>query len=121
MEGYSSWWLKIHRLASWTQIQEVKMKEVGGRGVWGVRGMDASICMAESDTHTWNYHTLLIGYTPIQNKKSFKKRNALDLVNQHLIQLAENQQLFSSRSWVFLSYLPTSHSLVSQQVRCPFG
>ena len=44
------------------------------RGVWG--RMDTRICMAESlhcspETIT----TLLIGFTPIQNKKVFKKEN----------------------------------------------
>ena len=44
------------------------------RGVWG--RMDTCICMAESlcpspETIT----TLLIGYTPTQNKKFMKKKN----------------------------------------------
>ena len=52
-----------------------------GRGVWG--RMDTCICMAKSlcpssETIT----TLLIGYTPIQNKKFMKKKiNVLSLVS----------------------------------------
>ena len=51
------------------------------RGVWG--RMDTCICMAESlcpspETIT----TLLIGYTPTQNKKFMKKKiNVLNLVS----------------------------------------
>ena len=41
-----------------------------GRGVWG--RMDICICMAESLCCLPEIITLLIGYTPIQNKK-FKK------------------------------------------------
>ena len=51
-----------------------------GRGVWG--RMDTCICMAKSlcsspETIT----TLLIGYTPIQNKKFMKKKKKLSLVS----------------------------------------
>ena len=42
-----------------------------GRGIWG--RMDTSICMAES---LWKYKTWLISYTPLQNKKFFKKKSA---------------------------------------------
>ena len=43
-----------------------------GRGVWG--RMDICICMAESlSCSPETITTLLIGYTPIQNKK-FKRR-----------------------------------------------
>jgi len=42
-----------------------------GRGVWG--GMDTCICMAESLCCSPQITTsLLIGYTPIQNKKFIK-------------------------------------------------
>ena len=42
-----------------------------GRGVWG--RMDTHICMAESLRYSPETTTLLISYTPIQNKKCFKK------------------------------------------------
>ena len=42
-----------------------------GRGVWG--RMDTCICMTES-LHCPPITTLLIGYTPIKNKKLKKKK-----------------------------------------------
>ena len=45
-----------------------------GRGVWGK--MDSGICIAESLHRSPETITImLIGYTPIQNKKFKKKRN----------------------------------------------
>ena len=47
-----------------------------GRGVWG--RMDIGICMAESlSCSPETITTLLIGYTPIQNKK-FKRKKKKD-------------------------------------------
>ena len=47
-----------------------------GRGVWG--RMDACICMAESlRCSTWNYHKIVISYTPRQNKKLKNKKQTL--------------------------------------------
>ena len=47
---------------------------LGGSGVWGK--MDSCICRAESlGSPPETITTLLIGYTPIQNKK-FKKRES---------------------------------------------
>ena len=58
------------------QLCSMLCGSLDGRGVWG--SMDACICMTESpcclpETIT----TLLIGYTPIQNKKfpKNKKKN----------------------------------------------
>ena len=52
-----------------------------GRGVWG--GIDTRICAAESlQLLTCNYHKLLIGYIPIQNKKNFFKEKFTMLSNQ---------------------------------------
>ena len=47
-----------------------------GSGVWG--RMDTCICMAESLCYSRKtVTTLLIGYTPIQNKKLKKKKKGL--------------------------------------------
>ena len=56
------------------ELYSVLCGSLDGRGVWG--RMDSGICIAESlhcspETIT----VLLIGYTPIQNKKFSKKRN----------------------------------------------
>ena len=52
-----------------------------GRGVWGK--MDTYVCMTES---LWcpseSVTTLLIGYTPIQNKKLKKKKGKSEKLSQ---------------------------------------
>ena len=79
------------------------MNALGGRGVWvgvGVGGCGRGEWM---HVYVWlslkltpeTTTTLLIGYTPIQNKKFFKKMKALDLVKQHVsFNSLRNQQLF---------------------------
>ena len=63
---------KVLLYGTWSSAQcyaEAQMR----RGVW--RRMDTCICMAES--HCWapeTITTLLIGYTPIENKEFFKNK-----------------------------------------------
>ena len=53
-----------------------------GRGVWG--RMDIGICMAESlSCSPETITTLLIGYTPIQNKKFKRKKKKMTQDFQH--------------------------------------
>ena len=52
------------------ELDSMLRGSLDGRGVWG--RMDICICMAESLCCLPEIITLLIGYTPIQNKK-FKK------------------------------------------------
>jgi len=55
-----------------------------GRGVW--RRMDACICMAESlGCSPEAITTSLISYTPIQNKKFFKKKRIAKMLERRTI------------------------------------
>ena len=90
------------------------MNALGGRGVWVGVGLGGCGRGEWMHVYVWlslkltpeTTTTLLIGYTPIQNKKFFKKMKALDLVKQHVsFNSLRNQQLFWSWSWFFLSYL----------------
>ena len=57
-----------------------------GRGVWG--RMDTCMYGWDPLLSTWNYHTLLIGYTPVQNKELKKKSPCLCLAVKHKVAVA---------------------------------
>ena len=75
------WELTVMGVTSYDRMSHVLVKicpasmicgSLGGKGVWG--RMDPCICMAESlSCSPETITTLLISYTPIQNKKFFKK------------------------------------------------
>ena len=63
---YFKWIIKKVLLYRRRELHSVLCGSLDGRGIWGGRGMDTGICMAESlpcppETVT----TLLVSYTPI--------------------------------------------------------
>ena len=56
------------------ELRSILCSRLDGKGVWGRMGTCINICMAESlCCPTGTVTTLLISYTPIQNKKIFLK------------------------------------------------
>ena len=77
-------------------LHSVLCGSLDGRGVWG--RMDTHICMAESLRYSPETTTLLISYTPIQNKKCFKK-DVVHIYNGILLSHKKEQY------WVICSYV----------------